>query len=464
MVVHGEKRRPRALIEGFADDTAAAIASFFGSSTHVDPGDVVDESEYDVLVTTGTVSRSEHLHVLALDCRHAGIVEAHSEQLPARRDVNESARESPSVKRIPVRVLITADIYAQQLDVPSDIVGATRDLIIDTVVPAYAALATPKPRWTARHAHASGGSFDEPVPMRGVVPLLTTHNEVQVLAFTGVRWRYNGRGGLIVALPLMPTHPERWTRWFLDQARQHAPDAFPPDVSWHEQPMWTPRALRGAIDALEAIRQRWKKVAEEFRVAERDAEAAVNIARERALTSSWRLLTDQGDDLAAAVGDALHALGFEVANSDDRRQPNEPKMEDFRLKDSAVSEWVALVEVKGFTRGASPAGASQLMGRPVRAFVNEEGRLPNALLYIVNHLLETPPDQRPVALKGDSVVEILAEQGGALVDTRDLLRAVLDVENGAAPASVIRESIRNCHGRWRWPEDSASHTSVTRTM
>lgn len=448
MVVHGKQRRPRVLLEDLPDDLATEIAPLFGSHRIVAREEIVDESEFDALVTTGKVGRSEHLHVLALACTSAGTIALHRQEPGTPIRPVRASVPVVKAKRVPASVFIENDVYAQQLDVPKEVTGSLRALVVETLLPACA-LEHPRPRWVARDSIRN-----ERMPFVGSEPLLTTHKHDQVLAFTGTRWSHGGRGGLIVALPVIPASIEDWVRWFLDQARKATPEAFPLDLSWHEDPAWTPPRLRAALDRSSVIAQRKREMLAELEAAANAATAEVAAARDEASSSWWQLLTAQGEALVAAVMEALQTLKFDVKDSDANRAPNEPKMEDLRATDKAEAPgWVALVEIKGFKRGASPSGASQLMGRPVRAFVNEEARVPDTLWYIVNHLIDIAPGQRPIALSNDSVVDALAEQHGALIDTRDLLRAVLDVQRGEAQPCDVRDSMRAARGRWVWPHD-----------
>lgn len=111
---------------------------------------------------------------------------------------------------------------------------------------------------------------------------------------------------------------------------------------------------------------------------------------------------------------------------------------------------MALVEVKGFEKGASPKGATQLASRPLVAFVTAEGRAPDALWYVSNHDLATDPDERPVGLAGDSAIDLLEGHGGAFIDTRDLLRAHLDVLAGVLDPADARALLVSARGRFAY--------------
>ena len=86
--------------------------------------------------------------------------------------------------------------------------------------------------------------------------------------------------------------------------------------------------------------------------AEADAKAAWDRfaeARRVARAGPLRLLTEQGEALSAAVRDALREIGLVVRDMDEEHAGDD-LLEDLRASPLDRPEWVALVEVKGYTR------------------------------------------------------------------------------------------------------------------
>lgn len=414
----------------------------------------VDEREYDILVTASDrVTRREHLHVLALAVRDVDKVSvpvlAHQALRPAGVSATALARSGERSVRN-ARPIVTDDILARQLDVPSSVSGRLRDLVTSTLIPVIDPIER-RPRWSVGNSSSyttKGASFAEFVS--GVQALLTTHTRLEVLAFRGLRPKIAGAPeASIVALPVMPLDPARWLRWFLDDLRDGYPNLFPVNEDWRTEDKWTPPELRQALDAREELKVKREELLAQLEREEVAAQAAVDAQTRVAEDSHWRLVTDQGASLEAAVAAAFTILGFNVDLRDQDLAPGQPKLEDLRLTDEEFEGWVALVEVKGFEKGASPKGATQLAVRPLTAYIQENGEGPGALYYVVNHETRLAPPERPTALSGDSAVDLLAAHNGALIDTRDLLTAVLTVTKEPARAPSIRKQLRESRGRWR---------------
>lgn len=352
-------------------------------------------------------------------------------------------------------------MLSQQLGVPDDVRGTLLNLVNHSLVPVVSQLEK-RPQWG--HYRPAPGYISYDASFRaGVMPLLTTHDPNVVLAFRGERTRpEDAEPRFVVALPVMPNQPARWLDWFLTFLRENAPSAFPERTAWREDPAWSPPGLRAALAARAAIEDRRRAVLDEL---ERDAvevEAYVDTETNKAHDSVWRLVTAQGSELEDAVVDALSAIGFDVERRDvtdaDGQRPG--NLEDLRLTDPSASGWVALVELKGVAKGAPARGITQLMGRPLTAFIVEHQREPGGMYFIVNHNLATPPDDRFEQLQGDPALDLLADRNGALIDTRDLLRAHLAVLADSGVAEGLRASIRAGRGRWTYPAPGPARTTA----
>ncbi|MBO0611094.1 hypothetical protein [Myceligenerans salitolerans] len=424
-IIHGAEARPRAIFQGLDPQVIEELIPLVGSYVEVTAGGQteIDQREYDLFVTTQDVQCSRHLHVLALG----------SDLL--------SGLHGNAITSV---VLRHTDVTAAQLNVPDEVSQAIRDLIIRTLVPVVEE--RPRPRWkwdTRRLSPLREGDV-------AYTPLLTSHAHDEVLAFVG-RFKRNDQpeGGMVLALPAIPTEVAPWLRWFLDIARKVTPEAFPVHADWQEDPRWGPPGLQDVLAERSALQaERLRLLAELDQRAEAlDAKVADEMAA--AETGIWRLLTKQHEEFEDAVGDALEELGFAVERRNAVIPDGQPKYEDLRISDPSEPGWVALAECKGLTKGAKAGAVRQLSTRPVHAFVLEQKRAPDALYYIVNHTISTPPPDRPEPLDADApTISLLAEQGGAVIDSRALLQAQITALLDPQAKPKLRAAMRESRGRW----------------
>ena len=149
------------------------------------------------------------------------------------------------------------------------------------------------------------------------------------------------------------------------------------------------------------------------------------------------LLTTQSDELKDAVLRALIEIGFIVVDADlDAKKDDH--LEDLRISDPNESGWIALGEVKGYTKGAKTEALTQFLRFNAR-FVQENGRLPDACWYIVNQFLGRDPSSRQLALNGkDDDVKAFAAANGLVLDTRELFKLLSFVRKGSISPSDAR--------------------------
>lgn len=91
---------------------------------------------------------------------------------------------------------------------------------------------------------------------------------------------------------------------------------------------------------------------------ERDLSLSMDLtaAKSRADTYERALLTADGRVLEESVGCALAELGFIVVDMDEI-WPEGKRKEDLRVVDPNVGDWLAIVEVKGFSNGVKETGS-----------------------------------------------------------------------------------------------------------
>lgn len=170
--------------------------------------------------------------------------------------------------------------------------------------------------------------------------------------------------------------------------------------------------------------------------------------REEADQSERLLLTGTDTSLVDVVRKTLELFGFDVTDVDAGLAEGQAKKEDLRVADG---DWISLCEVKGYTKGAKLGDIGKLQGYAT-LFAAETGHAPTALWYVVNHWRETDPSSRANLLQGgDEYIEAFAEQGGLVVDTRDLFRLRKAVEAGSISTDAVRELLKSSAGRFEQP-------------
>jgi hypothetical protein len=76
--------------------------------------------------------------------------------------------------------------------------------------------------------------------------------------------------------------------------------------------------------------------------------------------------------------------------------------------------------------------------------------------YVVNQFRGTDPTtRRPLLRNQDDDVDVFAEQGGLVVDARDLFRLRKAVAAGAVSAEAARVKLTSSSGRFELPQDFA---------
>lgn len=263
--------------------------------------------------------------------------------------------------------------------------------------------------------------------------------------------------GELLLLPAETSDPASWLVAFLERLRDRNPARFPALPDWKRKPEWATTSLKRALKAQQvAFAQKEAAIAEhDTRIAE--ASRIVEKAVADAASGEQRLLTENGELLEIAVSSALRLLGYSVRNMDAEKKAGEPLLEDLRLTDEVRPGWEAIVEVKGYSRGAKASDVGQIIGRPTTAYATEKGRAPSQVLLIVNANTGTDPSQRPEALGSDpSAIDLLGLNEGALIDTRDLFRSIRAIDSGEIEAKTIRDSINAARGRWIFDAENLS--------
>jgi hypothetical protein len=149
--------------------------------------------------------------------------------------------------------------------------------------------------------------------------------------------------------------------------------------------------------------------------------------------------------LVRAVIRALGEIGFVVVDADATADPSE-HLEDLRISDPDAPNWIALGEVKGYTKGAKTEGITQFIRFSTR-YAKEAGRGPDSMWYIVNQFMKRDPAERQRVLHGnDGDVSAFADNGGLVLDTVQLFHLLNHVRTGKISAEEGRRRLRESVG------------------
>ena len=166
-----------------------------------------------------------------------------------------------------------------------------------------------------------------------------------------------------------------------------------------------------------------------------------------------RILWADGDDLVAAVGQVLTALGLEVRDMDEERSPGEPKREDLRLTRQICHGWEAMVEVKGYTSGTRTNDARQIREHREH-YIKEEGRSPDLTIWLANPFRTMDPSSRHAP--DQNAEEAAANVGAVHVLALDLYRQWALVAADRLEAETVVQSLANADpGLWTPPAPSS---------
>lgn len=225
------------------------------------------------------------------------------------------------------------------------------------------------------------------------------------------------------AIPYRSTTPELWLAAALQEWRKTDATRFPDVSPWRAREPWITSDEITVMSELEALESERKRALSEFATREQALIAAVQDAHLVAEHGPRRLLTAQSDELVDAVKVAFERLGFDVTDVDEVRTANGMvRVEDLHLTDPDNPDLRILAEVKGYTGGAKARDLIQISQHVVR-YVQREGVAPDRTWYVVNQFLNKDPDLRQPPLVGATEdVDAFADEGGLVIDTRELFR------------------------------------------
>lgn len=205
------------------------------------------------------------------------------------------------------------------------------------------------------------------------------------------------------------------------------PEAFPGVADWESKSEWATRQELEIMTKLDLLREERQRALNEFLAREVQYSSELVRLQEDARLKSRRLLTEQDDELVAAVKEAFEDFGFDVKDMDAALPASASKKEDLRVS-VPHTDWEALVEVKGYERSAGKANDLLQLRRHETFYALECKKQPSKLFYVVNGEFGLPPDHRRRVLQGsDDHIELFAQDGGLVVGTVDLFRLHRDL-------------------------------------
>ena len=247
---------------------------------------------------------------------------------------------------------------------------------------------------------------------------------------------------LVLALPRVDNLTE-WLRAFLSDINKvdkvrvpHPPPRLSTPWDWY-----TPREKELAQQIAE-IKTSIERMEDDRNTLEAELKSATHDAE----IGTRKVLWVSGPELVSDVNEILTLFGFNVEDMDAQSGPKDAKREDLRLTLDDRPEWEALVEVKGYTKGAKTSDARQIRDHQEK-YVAEKKQLPDLTLWIANPFRRRDPSNRPSP--DNQAIEASEYTGVAYVLVPDLYRLRVLVEEGTVAASeAARRLVEANPGLW----------------
>lgn len=435
--VFDSQPRPRALFQDLSDQLIDAIAPLFPSYKIITANESVHEDEFDVLITTTQpFMRSTHLHIVSF-----GIV---PRRTPAGIDHDF------------YEVTLTKRSLATELSIGPALASDLRELVQDDLYPIFHEQTEKRAVQLEVSAiySDSGASSGTPPPPGVITPFMSAGGDsILSGAFTQYDESGESLGGRVWFLPAEVANPAAWVRMALREFSELDPERVPSAPDWWADEEWnTPRQMvaRQNVKNLESTRDA-QLVSINSQI--QSARLEINFADSEAQQGMLRLLTQDGDELSDAVKEVLAAFGLYVKDMDEIYPPGD-RLEDLQIEMSEHPDWIALVEIKGYSNGARVTDLAKLERHASRFANSNGGRLPDAKWQVVNAFKGISPSARPNAIPNDDELIDFHNNGGMLIDTRDLFAAWRTVQSGLTDPSVIRQSLFNTQMRWQGVNES----------
>ncbi len=436
----GEQTRPRALLLGLDKRTQDALSDLFPTFKAARNLGEVDQTEFDLVVTVGRPLLD------SLDSLYA--IGFGSEKYPHPQVTGEGVQSWP----VWFYGTTASKEFAILPEIPDTLIAAVEETLIPLIsgrgsneILAWAAPAqymTPAAALVvgirAAHMHEL-----PPPPIEDVIEPFVFTKTGEILAG---RYARQGHDAECWCLPKLDLHGViGWVQTALEVWGEVNPTAFPRHVEWLRNSEWQTPEEESLTHSRDAIRQRRLEELAQIESEEADLGARLTQANVKGDSDSRRLLTGSGRDLVDGVSGVLEDLGFDVEDADESAAAGE-FLEDLRLGDRSAKGWTALVEIKGYTKGAKITDLSGFT-RLVMRFVDREGHNPDALWYVVNQFrLHNPSTRQRVFHANPPELAHFASIGGLVIDSLDLFRLWRAAKLGELRTDAARELLRTSTG------------------
>lgn len=262
----------------------------------------------------------------------------------------------------------------------------------------------------------------------------------------GAIYRPAAGGREVIYLPEQCELSRAWLELALKRWSTQDPEAFPPGASWAEDPQWMSPAELDAAHLLTRLKTELGQTVDRLDGEIAAARRQLSESQQEADAGIRRLLTASADDLKDEVAAALRDVGFDVEDRD--AVAGRQKHEDLRVEHE---DFVAVVEVKGSTKGASTTHLLRIEAH-VNAFREEMGGPPSARWYVFNSFRDRDPSRRSRLFKGqDGAIRVFAAVDGLAIDTKSLFSLRQAVTSGEISRDHAREMLKSARGLLNYP-------------
>ena len=237
-----------------------------------------------------------------------------------------------------------------------------------------------------------------------------------------------------------------WVHAILQEWAKLDSESFPNFSDWQSSPEWMTSeesVIQSKINEVEEIKKN-QIIEYDNKIA--GLQESLVVKSNEVNKSERRLITSQSDELVEEVIKAFRKIGFSVKNIDESLKKGKQKREDLQLIIKKDNEWIAIVEVRGYSRSSGKTSDLQRLRRFATLYKKEIDEYPQKMIYVVNGQIDVPPTYREKPLKSAAEdVKVFAEDLGLVIWTLDLYKAIyvskLDIDK-------IRNSIVKDFGYW----------------
>jgi hypothetical protein len=431
---YGERPRPWVLAVGFDPEHVEhrqALDALDGVTVdYVDSTHNVDQSEYDVAVVVHeNVAVAEQLDLI----------------LFSSRPPDQFVEADKSYRWYTINRGL-----ARRIRVPDGTPADIRDLAAATLVPWVHA--QERPYATLLPAVSRREGFHVLSTPRLLDAFLVEGTE-RAYAIAGRYLRPGDEGAQCWALPADVDRVADWVQLAFHYFAEARPERFPDrPIDWTHEPAWMTGPETAAAAQVARLDEEIRTTIEALTARKTGLVDQLTAASRAADAGPRRLLTAQRDELVNEVEATLTDLGFVVRRSDDKRAARkEALLEDLEVIDGP---WTSLAEVRGYAKSGGKTDDLQRIQRFVTHYVLQNGSLPSARWYVVNHSFSLAPDARPRVLRSsEEDIQVFAEDDGLVIDTRDLFRLRRAVVDGRLPAEAARELLKSSRGIFHFEGD-----------